>query len=213
MSGSGAVWRLVKPIVFVACLGPAAWLVAAAMTGGLGVNPIETVTHETGVWTLRLLLVTLVVTPLVRVTGQGRLIQLRRLLGLFAFFYGTLHFLTYLWLDQFFSWPDITKDVVKRPFITAGFTAFVALVPLALTSTHGWVKRLGGRRWQRLHRLIYVSSAAAVVHYLWLVKIDTRRPLAYGAVLATLLAYRAWIRRPRILRHRAHALAADSSAR
>ncbi len=135
---------------------------------------------------------TLAVTPLRRVTGWGELASIRRLLGLFAFFYGTLHALTYVWLDQFFDLPGILADIGKRPFITAGFTAFVVMVPLAITSTAGMVKRLGGRAWRRLHRLAYVAAVAAVVHYWWLVKADIRRPLAYALLVAGLLGVRAW---------------------
>jgi sulfoxide reductase heme-binding subunit YedZ len=177
--------------LFAAALVPFALIVARAFTGGLGANPIDKVTDITGTWTLRFLLVTLAVTPLRRLTGWNEVISLRRMMGLFAFFYGTLHALTYVVLDQFFAFDLIVKDVAKRPFITAGFTAFVLLVPLAVTSTAGWIRRLGGRRWQRLHRLAYVSATAGVVHYYWLVKADTSRPLRYASVLALLLGLRA----------------------
>lgn len=181
-----------KPIAFLASLAPLAMLVWKGFHGGLGANPIEYVTHATGTWTLRFLLLTLAITPLRRLLHMPGLIRYRRMLGLYAFFYGCLHLTTYVWLDQFFDWDHMLKDVAKRPFITAGFTAFVLMAPLALTSTRGWIRRLGGRHWQRLHRLAYVSAAAGVVHYYWLVKSDIRRPLAYGAVLAVLLAYRAY---------------------
>jgi sulfoxide reductase heme-binding subunit YedZ len=181
-----------KPTVFVLALGPAAWLTWAAVTDRLGANPIDAMTDETGTWTLRLVVATLAVTPLRRLTGWGDLASIRRLLGLFAFFYGTLHALTYVWLDQFFDLPAILADIGTRPFITAGFTAFVAMVPLAITSTAGMVKRLGGRAWRRLHRLAYVAAVAAVVHYWWLVKADIRRPLAYALLVAGLLGLRAW---------------------
>ncbi len=186
--------KLIKPLAFVACLLPATWLAWGAVQDRLGANPVEAITHETGVWTLRFLLVTLTVTPLRRLSGWNGAIRLRRMCGLFAFFYGCLHFTTYLWLDQSFDVSSITKDVVKRPFITAGFTAFTLMIPLAATSTAAMVRRLGGKRWQRLHRLIYVSAAAGVVHYLWLVKADVQRPVIYGFILAILLAYRvtAW---------------------
>jgi methionine sulfoxide reductase heme-binding subunit len=177
-------------VLFAASLGPLAWLAWAASSRGLGANPIETITHETGVWTLRFLMITLVVTPLRRVTGWNDLIRFRRMLGLFAFFYGSLHLLTYVWLDQFFDWASIVKDVAKRPFITAGFSAYVLLVPLALTSTAGMIRRLGGRAWRRLHRLAYVAAGLGVVHYWWLVKIDTRRPRNYAVILAILLGAR-----------------------
>ena len=153
-------------------------------------------TLSTGRWTLRLLLVTLAITPVRRVTGWNRLIGFRRMLGLFAFFYATLHFTIYLAIDQFFDWETIVEDVTKRPFITAGFAAFVLLIPLAMTSTRGWIRRLG-RRWQQLHRLIYVSAILAVVHFIWKVKSDLRDPLFYAAILAIMLVVRAtyWIGR------------------
>ena len=180
-----------KRLVFVACLIPAADLVVRAFTGGLGVNPIEYLTHQTGIWALRLLLVTLAVTPLRRVTGWNPIIRFRRMLGLFAFTYASLHFLVYLVLDQFFAFDAIVEDVALRRFIMAGFTAFVLLVPLAVTSTEAMIRRMG-RRWQQLHRLVYVSAAGGVVHYLWLVKADVQRPVIYGTILAALLAFRAW---------------------
>ena len=183
---------LVKPLLFAASLGPLAWLSLGAWQGSLGANPIEAITRATGVWTLRFMLVTLAVTPARWLTGLNEVVRLRRMLGLFAFFYGSLHLLTYLWLDQFFDWAAIAKDVVKRPFITAGFSAYVLLVPLAITSTAGMIRRLGGRRWRRLHRLAYVTAALGVVHYWWLVKLDTRPPRNYGILLAALLLIRVW---------------------
>jgi methionine sulfoxide reductase heme-binding subunit len=182
--------RPIKVALFVAALAPVVWLGWGTWAGALGANPIETITHETGTWTLRFLVLTLAITPLRRITGWNDLIRLRRMLGLFAFFYGTLHLLTYLWLDQFFDWAGIVKDVSKRPFITAGATAFVVMLPLALTSTAGMIRRLGGRAWRRLHRLVYLAAAAGVVHYWWLVKADIRRPRNYAIVVAALLAYR-----------------------
>ena len=184
--------RLLKPLIAAAALAPLAWLAVGAWRGWLGANPIETITRSTGVWTLRFMVITLAVTPLRWATGWNDLTRFRRMLGLFAFFYGTLHLLTYLWLDQFFDWGAIAKDVVKRPFITAGFSAYVLLVPLALTSTAGMIRRLGGRAWRRLHRLAYVAAALGVVHYWWLVKLDTRPPRNYGIVLAVLLSVRLW---------------------
>ena len=184
---------LVKPLLFAASLGPLAWLSLGAWQGSLGANPIEAITRATGVWTLRFMLVTLAVTPARWLTGLNEVVRLRRMLGLFAFFYGSLHLLTYLWLDQFFDWAAIAKDVVKRPFITAGFSAYVLLVPLAITSTAGMIRRLGGRRWRRLHRLAYVTAALGVVHYWWLVKLDTRPPRNYGILLAALLLIRVWV--------------------
>jgi methionine sulfoxide reductase heme-binding subunit len=195
---------LVKPLLFAVSLGPLVWLSLGAWQGSLGANPIETITRATGVWTLRFVLVTLAVTPVRWLTGWNDVIRLRRMLGLFAFFYGSLHLLTYVWLDQFFDWAAIAKDVVKRPFITAGFSAYVLLVPLALTSTAGMIRRLGGRRWRRLHRLAYVTAALGVVHYWWLVKLDTRPPRNYGILLAALLLIRVWValrRRYAVLGH------------
>lgn len=183
---------LTRRVVVAAGFGPAAYLVWAAFTGGLGANPIEVITRETGTWTLRFLVATLAVTPLRRLTGWSALAPWRRTLGLFAFFYGSLHFLTYVWLDQFFDLGAIVKDIGKRPFITAGFTAFVLMVPLAVTSTARMTRRLGGVAWRRLHRLVYLVAVAGVVHYWWLVKADIRRPLAYAVIVGALLLARAW---------------------
>jgi methionine sulfoxide reductase heme-binding subunit len=187
-------WKqpVLKAGVFGACLIPLSVLALQALTDTLGANPIDEITDQTGIWTLRFLLITLTVTPARRLTGWNRLIQLRRMLGLFAFFYGSLHFLTYLWLDQFFVIEDIIADVMERPFITVGFASFALLIPLAVTSTTAMIKRLGGKWWQRLHRLVYVTALGGVVHYLWLVKADTRQPLIYGSILGVLLAYRLW---------------------
>lgn len=186
-----------KAAVFTLCMIPLAVLGWRGYRQNLGANPIEFITHSTGDWTLRFLLITLTITPLRRLLGVPQLIRFRRMLGLFAFFYGCLHFLTYLWLDKFFDVSEIWKDIVKRPFITAGFTALALMAPLAITSTKGWMRRLG-RRWQTLHRLIYVSALAAVIHYYWLVKSDVRLPLLYAGILAVLLAYRlaVWLRKP-----------------
>jgi len=182
--------RVFKPLVFGACLAPLALLAWRAGAGRLGANPIEAITHATGDWALRFLLISLAVTPARRITGWNALIRFRRMVGLFAFFYASLHWLTYVWLDQFFDWGHMLKDVGKRPFIAVGSAALLALVPLAATSTTAAIRRLGGRRWQRLHRLAYLAGVLAVVHYYWLVKADVRRPLAYGAVLAALLGFR-----------------------
>jgi sulfoxide reductase heme-binding subunit YedZ len=179
-----------KLALFPACLVPLGNLTWKAATADLGANPIEAITHATGDWTLIFLLVTLAITPLRKLSGLHWLIRLRRMFGLFAFFYGCLHFLTYIWLDQAFDVQSMAKDVYKRPFITMGFTAFVLLVPLAITSTRKMIQRLGGRRWQWLHRLIYVSAAVAIVHFTWAMKKDTHRPIAYGIVLGFLLGYR-----------------------
>lgn len=185
--------RWFKPVVFLACLGPLARLGWKAYMGLLGANPIEVITHSTGDWLLTFLLITLAITPLRRLLHQPWLIRYRRMFGLFAFFYGVLHFLTYIWLDKFFDWHEMLADIAKRRFITVGFTGFVLLIPLALTSTSGWIRRLGGKRWQTLHRLIYFSAIAGVIHYYWLVKADVRKPLEYGLVLCLLLGYRLWM--------------------
>jgi sulfoxide reductase heme-binding subunit YedZ len=185
---------LQKAPVVVAGLAPVAWLAWAAVQGRLGANPISELTKDTGTWTLRFVVLTLAITPVRKLTGWNLLVRYRRMLGLFAFFYGTLHLVTYVWFDQFFDVASITKDVLKRPFITVGFAAFLLMVPLALTSTTGWIRRLGGKRWQALHRLVYATAALGVVHYWWLVKADISRPLTYGVILATLLAARLALR-------------------
>ena len=182
--------RYFKPVVFLACLVPLASLVWKGFHGGLGANPIEKITHTTGDWTLTFLLITLSITPLRKLTRQYWLIGWRRMLGLFAFFYGTLHLMTWVWLDKFFDVHEMLADVAKRRFITAGMTAFALMIPLALTSTKWSIRKLGGKRWQALHSLIYFSAAAGVIHYIWLVKADLRKPLEYAAVLGVLLAYR-----------------------
>ncbi len=179
-----------KAILFLLCLSPALMLLWSWHEDALGPNPVETITHTTGDWTLRLLLITLSVTPLRKLLKLPMLIRFRRMLGLFAFFYGCLHLATYLWLDQFFDWAGIWKDIYKRPYITAGFTAWLLLVPLALTSTAWSIRKLGGKRWQILHRLIYFSALGGVIHYYWLVKSDIRLPLMYGAILLVLMLYR-----------------------
>ncbi|HBY63078.1 MAG TPA: sulfoxide reductase heme-binding subunit YedZ [Solibacterales bacterium] len=189
--------RWTKAAVFALSLAPAAYLVWGAFNDGLGANPLEYVTRETGDWTVRFLLVTLAITPARKLLAQPDLIRFRRMLGLFAFFYGALHFLTYLWFDKFFDWPDMVKDVMKRPFITMGFAGFLLMLPLAVTSTKGWIRRLGGKRWQLLHRLGYFATLAGVIHYYWLVKSDVRMPLLYGAIFVVLMLFRAvtWLRR------------------
>jgi sulfoxide reductase heme-binding subunit YedZ len=191
-------YKIAKAAVFAASLIPLVLLAYYAYTGNLGANPIEVITHWTGDSTIIFLLITLTVTPLRRLAGWNDAIKFRRMLGLFAFFYACLHFTTYFWLDQFFDFRGIVKDVAKRPFITVGFASFILLIPLALTSTAGMVRRLG-KRWQKLHRLIYVAAAGGVVHYWWLVKKDIRWPLAYGAVLVLLLGFRLAIKWPRRL--------------
>jgi methionine sulfoxide reductase heme-binding subunit len=182
--------RYLKPVVFLACVAPLAWLIWRALHDGLGANPIETITHYTGDCTLTFLLITLSITPLRKLTRQYWLINFRRMLGLFAFFYGTLHLMTWVWPDKGFDVHDMLADVVKRRFITAGMTAYALMIPLALTSTKWSIRKLGGKRWQLLHRLIYFSAAAGVIHYIWLVKADLKKPLEYAAVLTALMLYR-----------------------
>jgi sulfoxide reductase heme-binding subunit YedZ len=187
--------RWTKIVVFVLCLTPGFWLGWRAWQGDLTANPIEYITHFTGDWAIRLIVATLAVTPLRKLLHLPDLIRFRRMIGLFAFFYGSLHFLTWFGLDKFFDLHEILQDFVKRRFIFAGLTAFLSMLPLAITSTTGWIRRLGGKRWQTLHRLVYVTAVAAVVHYYWLVKSDIRLPLLYGTLVAILLAYRigAWL--------------------
>lgn len=187
--------RVIKPTVFVLSLLPFAWLVRAAFSGGLGANPIEEITHTTGTWALTYLMLTLTISPARRLLNLNGLIHLRRMVGLFAFFYASLHFLTYFTLDQYFDFEAIIEDIAKRPYITIGFVAFSLLVPLAVTSTNRMIKRLGGKRWRRLHRLVYVAAAGGVLHYLWQVKVEERGPLIYGAILVSLLGWRLYDRR------------------
>ena len=214
-----------KPIVFLAALGPVVYLIWAALTGHLSANPLGDLTNETGVWTLRFLCVTLAVTPLRKLAGWNVLVKFRRMFGLYAFFYGTLHLTTYAIVDRFAgldqapAWVEalsaghvpggallavtaramaksIGEDIYKRPFITIGFAAWLTLLPLAITSTAGWIRRLGGRRWNRLHKLVYLTGILGPLHYWWLVKADVSRPLTYAAVVAVLLGARVyWSRR------------------
>lgn len=206
-----AVRFLLKPVAFVASLGPAGWLGWAVYTGTLGANPLRDLTNETGVWTLRFLCITLAITPLRRISGWNRIITFRRMAGLYAFFYGTLHLLTYVIADRFagldftdgiVSWPTVINlgravwdDISKRPFITVGFTAWGTMAPLAVTSTAGMIRRLGGRRWNRLHTVVYATAVLGVVHYWWLVRADIRKPLTYAGVIAVLLAFRVYWKR------------------
>ncbi|HZX33658.1 MAG TPA: protein-methionine-sulfoxide reductase heme-binding subunit MsrQ [Rhodocyclaceae bacterium] len=184
----------IKAALFAACLLPLAFLIYGIVTDTLGANPIEALTRGLGDWTLRFLLLTLLITPLRRLTRRPWLIQLRRMLGLYAFFYAVLHMTSYVWLDQFFDWGEIAKDVVKRPFITAGFTAFLLLIPLAATSTNAMVRRLGGKRWRSLHRAVYAIAILGVLHYWWLVKKDITQPAIYAILLAVLLGMRVFWR-------------------
>ncbi len=199
---------IVKPLVFLAALGPVGWLLWAGLTGNLSANPLSDLTNETGLWTLRFICITLAITPLRRLTGWNWTIRFRRMMGLYAFFYGSLHFLVYTIADRFagleftdgiVSWStarnlvmSVGEDIYKRPFITIGFTALALILPLAITSTAGWIRRLGGRRWAALHRLVYAAAIAAVVHYYWLVKADVRSPFLYAAIVGVLLLARVY---------------------
>jgi methionine sulfoxide reductase heme-binding subunit len=215
-----------KPIVFLASLGPVAYLIWAALTGNLSANPLADLTNETGVWTLRFICITLAITPVRKLTGWNPLVKFRRMAGLFAFFYGTLHLLTYAvadrfaGLDQAAGWVEaigagqvpgasliastgralaksIGEDIYKRPFITIGFATWVTMLPLAVTSTAGWIRRLGGKRWNRLHRLVYLTGVLGPLHYWWLVKADVNRPLTYASVVACFLGARLYWNRTR----------------
>jgi methionine sulfoxide reductase heme-binding subunit len=177
-------------VVFLVCLVPLGMVVLRAVQRDLTANPIEFITHTTGDWTLRFLVITLAISPLRKILRLPQLIRFRRMLGLFAFFYACLHFSTWIGLDKFFDWTEMWKDVQKRRFITVGFTGFVLMIPLAITSTAGWIRRLGGKRWQMLHRAVYLSAIAGVIHYYWLVKSDVRKPLQYAAMVGALLAWR-----------------------
>jgi sulfoxide reductase heme-binding subunit YedZ len=191
-----------KVFLFLLCLTPELLLVRDWYKDALGPNPAENIIHTNGNWTIHFLLITLAITPLRKLLGMPSLIQFRRMLGLFAFFYGCLHLFSYLWFDQSFDWAAIWKDVYKRPFITVGFAAWVLMVPLALTSTTWSIRKLGGRRWQMLHRLIYVSALCGVIHFYWLVKSDVSRPLLYAGILAVLMLARGgiWVAKTRSVR-------------
>jgi sulfoxide reductase heme-binding subunit YedZ len=186
-----------KGAVFLACLIPLAALVNRALTGKLGANPVEFLQHATGDWTLRFLVFTLSITPLRKLLNLPELIRFRRMLGLFAFFYVCLHFLMYIGPDQSFNLAGMWQDIAKRRYVTVGFLGFVLLIPLAITSSAGWIRRLGGKRWQTLHRAVYVAAVCGVIHYYWLVKSDVRKPLFYGALVAILLLWRLgdWLRK------------------
>jgi sulfoxide reductase heme-binding subunit YedZ len=189
------ITRVVKPVLYVAAVLPFAWLVFALVTGLVMGDEVKFMQHVTGDTALTCLMLSLTVTPLRRLTGWNELIRIRRLIGLTAFWYACIHLSTYLVFDQSLSADEIAKDIVKHPWVLVGFTAFLCLLPLAITSTTGWVRRLGGKRWQRLHRLVYVAAVAGVLHYFWLVKKDIQAPLAYGAVLLVLLGTRVWFAR------------------
>lgn len=181
--------RYIKPVVFVICLVPFAMLLWDGFHNALGANPVEKITHRTGDWTLRFLLITLSVTPLRKMFGWTQLMRLRRMFGLFSFFYVCLHFTTFLVFDHFFDIHEIIKDIIKRPYITVGFSAFIMLIPLAITSTNSMRKRLG-KRWVRLHQLVYVIAVCGILHYFWLVKADILQPMIYAVILLSLLVVR-----------------------
>lgn len=193
-----------KVCVFLLCLIPfldLLWRTVYGLLQGLPfdtyltADPIKFITHRTGDWTIRFVIITLAITPLRKILKTPQLIRFRRMLGLYAFFYGCLHFCTWMVLDKFFDWRDMWADVHKRPFITLGFTGFVLMIPLAVTSTAGWIRRMGGKRWQMLHRAIYVTAIVGVIHYDWSLKSDKRKPLEYAVVIGILLAWRlgAWL--------------------
>jgi methionine sulfoxide reductase heme-binding subunit len=182
--------KAAKPLVFALSLTPFLWLAFRTATDRLSVNPIEDITLTTGIWALRFLVATIAITPLRRITGWNRLIQYRRMVGLFAFFYASLHITTYFALDLYPYFDQMWADLTRRPFIIAGMISFLAMVPLALTSTKGWIRRMG-KRWQLLHRLVYLSALAAGIHYLWKVKVIIGSPVYYLAIIAILLLFRA----------------------
>jgi sulfoxide reductase heme-binding subunit YedZ len=182
--------RRLKPLIFILCLLPLGGLIARAVLHQLGANPIEEIIHTTGLWALRMLLITLTITPLRRLSGWHGLLQWRRMLGLYAFFYASLHLASYAVLDQYFDWPAILEDIAKRPYIMAGMFAYSLLIPLAITSNNTLIRRMGGEAWRKLHSLVYPLSAAAILHYAWLVKADWRDPAIYGAILLGLLLAR-----------------------
>lgn len=182
--------KIIKPSLFVLSLAPALWLLWLGFRDQLGANPIETITHQTGIWSLRFLCLTLLITPLRKITAWHAVIRLRRMLGLYCFFYALLHFLSYLVLDQFFDWTGITQDILKRPYISIGFLVFLMLIPLAITSTNGMIKRLGGKNWRALHQMIYVIAVGALIHFWWQERVDYSEPLIYGLLIGVLLVLR-----------------------
>jgi sulfoxide reductase heme-binding subunit YedZ len=188
--------RWTKAFLFLLCLAPFARLAWKFYQQDLGANPVEYITHYTGDWIIRFLMITLSITPLRKLLGMPPLARFRRMLGLFAFLYALLHFMTWFWFDKAFDFSEMWKDILKRRFITVGMAALLMMIPLAITSTAGWVRRLGFERWQRLHRLVYFSALAGVIHYYWLVKSDVREPLMYAGILAVLMGYRftVWLR-------------------
>ena len=187
---SPATLRWLKSLLFVICLLPVANLAYGVLTSSISGDPVETMTEVTGQWGLRFLLLTLSITPLRKILKLADLVKFRRMLGLFAFFYAFCHLNVYIVFDQFFDWPEIWRDTVEKKFVFAGMLAIILMIPLAITSTNGWIKRLGGKRWQRLHRLVYIIAIAAVVHFIWLVKADLTQPLIYTLILIFLLGFR-----------------------
>lgn len=194
--------RIIKLILWLLLLAPLIRLLGLAAVDALGANPIERILRSTGFWTLTIILLTLCVSPLRRLSRSNHLARVRRLIGLFAFFFGCAHLASYVVLDQYFDWPNMVKDITKRPYITVGLTALMLMVPLAVTSTRAMQRRLGGRRWVRLHRLIYLTAGLGVIHFSWLVKKDLTQPFLFAAVLILLLGERLWaFRRRESLRH------------
>lgn len=183
--------KTLRPVVFIFSLFPLLWLILQALTAGLGANPVEKILHHMGDWALNFLMITLAVSPFQRLTGLTWPLQLRRIIGLFSFFYATLHFITYVAIDQFFAWDAIIGDVIKHKRIIVGFASYILLVLLAITSTNRMVQRMGFKQWQAMHRLVYAAAIGGVIHFLWLVKIDIRRPLIYAGILVLLLGFRA----------------------
>ena len=192
MTRGTLVRRVIKPVLYVAAVLPLAWILFALFTGRVMGDQVKFLQHATGDTVLTCLMLTLAITPLRRVTGWNEIIRVRRMIGLTAFWYACLHLTTYLVFDQLLDPMEIAEDIAKHPWVLVGFTGFLCLVPLAITSTNGWIRRLGGKRWNRLHRLVYVAAIAGVLHYLWLVKKDVTAPLTYGAVLTVLLLVRVW---------------------
>jgi sulfoxide reductase heme-binding subunit YedZ len=192
MTRAQLIRRVVKPVLYVLALGPLAWLLYALLSGLVMGDQVKFMQHVTGDTVLSCLMLTLAITPLRKLTGWNEVIRVRRLIGLTAFWYACLHLTTYVVFDQDFSLTEITMDIAKHPWVLVGFTGFLCLLPLAITSTNGWIRRLGGKNWNRLHRLVYVAAIAGVLHYLWLVKKDIHYPLLYGSVLTVLLLMRVW---------------------
>jgi sulfoxide reductase heme-binding subunit YedZ len=186
--------KVAKPLIFLLCLVPFSVLAWTIVFNGesLGADPLSAITDRTGDWTLRFVLITLAITPLRQISGWNTAVRFRRMLGLFAFFYGFLHFISYVWFTVVFDIHLIIEDVIKRKFITVGFTAFVLMIPLAITSTKKWISRLGGKRWQTLHKAVYFTGILGAIHYFWRVKSDIEKPLIYAAILALLLGIRLW---------------------